>query len=273
MGPKPRQSRNHLTFRKTHQETYNIAADPLPVCLDHNIAVTVKDPPTFPVNADVLRDIYLYSAFDTDQLATMVNATERTQLDQGQRLFSQGDTIKRFYYVEKGRMKLYRLSPEGHEKVMDLIEPRSTFAEAVVFMEREAGYPVTAEALEPTRLLGFEAPVFLSLLRQSNESCLHLMSVMSKRLRWQVNEIDRLALQNATSRFVGFVLNPDNITNGNRVELNVPKNILASRLSIQPETFSRILSRLSSAGLIRVEKQDITLLNIEKLRELLWAPN
>lgn len=237
--------------------------------------MTAEQSPRESVTPELLQGIYLFRAFDARQLEAMVGATERVRLDPGQRLFSQGDTIRRFFYVRSGRIKLYRLSVEGYEKVMDLIGPDRTFAEAVVFMEAGSGYPVNAEALEAAELLGFSAPAFLELLKQSNETCLRLMGVMSQRLRWQVNEIDRLALQSATTRFVGYVLNPagKTVADGNRVELDVPKNVLASRLSIQPETFSRILSRLSGAGLIRVDKQAITLLDVGKLRELLRAPN
>jgi CRP-like cAMP-binding protein len=227
------------------------------------------------VDMKSLRAIYLFSAFDDEQLSSMLKVTERIFLEPGQRLFNQGDEIRRFYYVESGQMKLYRLSAEGYEKVIDLIGANETFAEAVVFMERHAGYPVNADALEPTHLLGFDAQTFLSLLRQSNESCLQLMAVMSRRLRWQLNEIDRLALQNATSRFVDFVFKPgdDGVANGKCIELSVPKNILASRLSIKPETFSRILARLSTAGLIKVDRQSITLLDVDGLRRQLKAPD
>ena len=225
------------------------------------------------IDTKSLRDIYLFSAFDDEQLSSVLKVTEQIFLEPGQRLFNQGDEIRRFYYIESGQMKLYRLSAEGYEKVIDLIGANQTFAEAVVFMERRAGYPVNADALEPTHLLGFDAQTFLGLLRQSNESCLQLMAVMSRRLRWQLNEIDRLALQNATSRFVDFVFQPgdDSVANGKRIELTVPKNVLASRLSIKPETFSRILARLSAAGVIKVDKQAITLLDVNGLRRQVKA--
>lgn len=227
------------------------------------------------VDTAALANIYLFSAFDAAQMKTMAAAAERVSLAQGDRLFNQGDKIRRFFHLESGRMKLYRLSPEGDEKVIDLVGPGQTFAEAVVFMERAEGYPVNADALEASRLIGFDAYTFLGLLRESNESCLRLMGSMSRRLRMHVNEIDRLALQNATSRFIGYILNAasEEGTHGRRVELNAPKNVLASRLSIQPETFSRILSRLAGAGLIRVERQAVILVDVDALRELLETPN
>lgn len=227
------------------------------------------------VDTAALANIYLFSAFDAVQMKAMAAAAEWVSLAQGDRLFNQGDEIQRFFHLESGRMKLYRLSPEGDEKVIDLVGPGQTFAEAVVFMERAEGYPVNADALEASRLIGFDAATFLDMLRESNESCLRLMGAMSRRLRMHVNEIDRLALQNATSRFIGYILNAasEEGAHGHRVELNAPKNVLASRLSIQPETFSRILSRLAGAGLIRVERQAVILVDVDALRGLLETPN
>jgi CRP-like cAMP-binding protein len=53
------------------------------------------------------------------------------------------------------------------------------------------------------------------------------------------------------------------------IHLSTTKIIIASRLSIQPETFSRILLRMSKQGLIEVNGNDITLLDVNGLRELL----
>lgn len=227
------------------------------------------------VNAETLRTVYLFSALSAAQLDRVAGSAERLMLAPGHRLFAQGDEITRFYYVESGRIKLYRLSPAGDEKVIDLVGPGQTFAEAVMFMPRAAGYPVHADALVATQLIGFDTGVFLALLRESNETCFELMSVMTRRLRAHVNEIDRLALQNATTRFIGYILNAagDDDPSGQRVDLTVPKHVLASRLSIQPETFSRILSRLAGAGLIRVHRQAITLLDLDGLQQLLKTPN
>jgi CRP-like cAMP-binding protein len=215
-----------------------------------------------------LKDIYLFQEFDDLQLETIAGSTKQFSLEPGQRLFNQGDPIERFYFLQQGQMKLYRLSVDGYEKVIDIVGAGQTFAEAVVFMERD-GYPVNAEALEASELLGFKAATFLKLLKESNDSCLRLMANMSQRLRWQLNEIDRLTLHSATFRFINFLLDPPAScrVNAGEVRLNVPKSVLASRLSIQPETFSRILSRLTGAGLIEVRREALKLLDVEALRD------
>lgn len=218
--------------------------------------------------AETLREIYLFKSLDEHQLRAVEETTKSITLAPGERLFSQGDPIECFYFLSRGQMKLYRLSADGYEKVIDVVTPGQTFAEAVVFMEHD-GYPVNADALAPCSLLGFQARGFLALLKESNETCLRLMADMSQRLRWQVNEIDRLTLHSATYRFISFLLNPSSgcRIDDNEIHLHVPKSVLASRLSIQPETFSRILSRLAGAGLIEVKRDAITLLDVDGLRQ------
>jgi len=101
------------------------------------------------------------------------------------------------------------------------------------------------------------------------------MAMMTQRLRWQVNEIDRLTLHSATFRLVTYLLEEIKTRPhpNDEINLNAPKNVLASRLGIQPETFSRILGRLSSKELIEVDRQSIRIRSIEGLREqLLESP-
>jgi CRP-like cAMP-binding protein len=89
------------------------------------------------------------------------------------------------------------------------------------------------------------------------------------RLRRHVNEVDKLTLHNATFRLVSYLLQqmPADVVESPEVQLTTPKNVIASRLSIQPETFSRILGRLSKAGLVEVHGHSIVLRDIAGLRK------
>ena len=106
-------------------------------------------------------------------------------------------------------------------------------------------------------------------LYQSVESCFKLLGQMSVRLRVQLAEIDALTLQNASLRVVNYLLSLFEVA-GNQQQTILPanKNVVASRLSIQPETFSRILTQLSQKGIIRVNGLDISTDSIERLKEL-----
>jgi CRP-like cAMP-binding protein len=190
--------------------------------------------------------------------------------DEGERLFDFGQPATQFFYVESGQVKLFRNSADGAEKVIEVIHPGETFAEAVMFMRR-SGYPVSAEGITAGAVWGFDSATMLDLLRASVDSCFQLMGNLSLRLRHHVDEIERLTLHNATFRLVAFLLRqvPEGTGQGAEVHLSIPKNVLASRLGIQPETFSRLLARLAGDGLVRVHRNDIVLEDVAGLRALL----
>jgi len=174
------------------------------------------------------------------------------------------------YLLVSGGIKLQRLAPNGDEKVLEIIRPGQTFAEAVLF-SGGSKYPVSAITVSPSVVLGIQAESYLKLLKSSNALCINLLGKLSQRLHWMVNEVDRLTLHSATYRLVSYLLSHISEDKNDRagVSLVAPKHVIASRLSIKPETLSRTLKTLSKQGLIRLDGQQIELVNVEKLRELI----
>ena len=217
----------------------------------------------------ILRNVGLFAALDENQMATIAAATRLVKLAENDSLFQHGQVAEDFFLVLQGQIKLFRLSEGGDEKVIEIITPGRLFAEAVMFMDRQV-YPVNAEAVQATELLAISSRVFTRLLRESVDTCFRVMGVMSQRLHRHLNEIDSLTLHNATYRLVSYLLNEAAHSNRDQpsLQLNTPKHVVASRLSIQPETLSRILSRLSKQSLIEVRGSHIEVLDYDGLLEL-----
>ncbi|MEO5365188.1 MAG: Crp/Fnr family transcriptional regulator [Magnetococcus sp. WYHC-3] len=184
-------------------------------------------------------------------------------LAEGETLFLEQDPAHRFFFLHLGQIKLFRLAPGGQEKVIGIVKPGETFATPVMFMEAP-NYPVSAEATQTSRVLSFSNSDFLDLLRASTETCFRLMADMSRRMRCQVVEIDGLSLRSASARLVRFLLD-ELEEDGQTVVLQAPKRLIALRLSIQPETFSRLLGRLRRQGLIEVDNRTIRVLDAAAL--------
>ena len=221
-----------------------------------------------------LRRAYLFADMAEPHLQSLVNSMQDIQLDAGKTLFRQGQAAERFYFVREGLVKLFRLSPEGDEKIIEIMRPGETFAEAVMFMGNQGRYPVNAEAIHASRVYAFEQKVFLNLLRESNEATFGLLGSMSRRLHMLVNQIESLTLQNATYRLVAYLLEqiPRDVKTSPEVQLTTPKGVIASRLAIQPETLSRILGKLRHGGLIEVHGNHITIRDVQALRETVQLP-
>lgn len=218
-----------------------------------------------------LPDHPLLAGLDPAQLERIALASERVELAAGETLFDAGEPASRFYVVLDGQLKLFQLSAAGQEKVVELLTPGRTFAEAVMFMPQRR-YPVFCEALTDAAVCALNARVFLEILETTPETTLKLLAALSMKLRSRLADIEALAFQNATLRVVGYLLDlvPEGAGNAAEVELPFAKKNVAARLSLQPETLSRVFARLRERNLLVMEGGVARLPDLAALRELSW---
>jgi CRP/FNR family transcriptional regulator, dissimilatory nitrate respiration regulator len=216
---------------------------------------------------DAVRRIYLFSGMgDEEFLQIMVHASS-VVLAPGQLLFNQGDPAHAFYWVAEGVVRLFRASPQGDEKVIELAGANRLFAEATLFMGGR--FPVNAVAQTPSRLIAFDSGAFKEWLARDTDRCFRLMAGMSARLHKLVNEIDRLTLMKGADRLLQYLLDhsdPDE-TGRMRVEWEAPKQVIASRIGVKPETLSRLLHKLTGQGCIELQGQVLYISDAERLRQ------
>jgi len=207
---------------------------------------------------------HLFGGLEPAQLDKVLNHSSVHKLKKEQALFSQGDEVKSFYLVLSGMIKLFRLSPDGQEKVIEVVNPGDTFAEALIFLE-SPHFPVSASALGEAQVIAFEASQFLRMLKQNPETCINLLGSLSQRIRGLVQEIDNLSVQTGRQRLSAYLL--DLTENTDELHLSIPKSVLASRLSIKPETFSRIIKQLRNSETIKVDGSNITIIDRDQLED------
>lgn len=196
--------------------------------------------------------------------------------------------MHRFFAVVRGQIKLAITSAEGNEKVLEIIAPGESFAEAAVFTDRP--FPVTATALLAADLLAIPRQAIIDLVDSEPLLARRMLAGLSMRLHTMVADVGAMALHSGTERVIGFLLGrlpvgadrhgPGRTSAGNavggavgteqdvgaaRVRLPVGKAVLASRLSLTPETFSRVLRLLTEQGLITVEGRDVGLHDLATL--------
>ncbi len=214
-----------------------------------------------------LRRSHLFSDMEDGQFAEIMGHATPVEIAGGQLLFAQGDPVNAFYWVGEGLVRLFRSSPQGDEKVIELIGPGRFFAEAALFMGGR--FPVNAAAQTPSRLVAIDGVQFKAWLAQDASRCFRLLAGMSARLHKLVNEIDSLTLMKGTDRLLQYLLDhsePDD-SGQTMVELEAPKQVIASRIGVKPETLSRLLHKLSGLGYVEVRDNRILIKDEDKLRE------
>ncbi len=219
----------------------------------------------------ILRKNSLFADFGECEFLQIAQKSSYLELKKGACLFEQEQPAVSFFLVVKGNMKMTLLSLKGDEKVLHIIGVGNIFAEAIMFLERKK-YPVNAIALGCCSLIQVNAKHYLETLEKSPKVCFKIMASLSQRLHWLLAEVSNLTLHNGSYRLVGFLLNNAQqqvAEKKPRVSLPISKNVLASKLSIQPETLSRIFKKLSKDGLLKVEDHRIVLLQLDKLQQIL----
>jgi CRP-like cAMP-binding protein len=214
---------------------------------------------TDPAILAALRQHHLFDRLPVPAFQEVCSLANLRRLEAADCLFHQGDPAERFYLLLDGQMKLIRTLPEGQEKLVEVIQPGQSFAEALLFSGARC-YPVTASALRGSNLVSIDGTHYRHLLEEQPKICLDLLASFSIRLHQRLNEIDTLTLANASRRVVRYLSQAPQDANG-EIRLGVSKRLVASQLGIQPETFSRILHRLIDAGLIAMQQRSIQILD------------
>jgi len=213
---------------------------------------------------EVIKKNPLFSGLTEGDLGLLDNIVQQRQTRKGELLFCEGDEAAGFYIVASGKVKIYKLSPEGKERILHIVHPPGTFAEAAIF--GDGLYPAYAEPLEPTTLLFFPKDQFLQLLHSQSRIAINMIGGLSRFLRQFASQIEELTFKDVPARLARYLL--DLAGEASEFSLPISKSQLASNLGTVSETLSRTFRKLSDEGYIQVDGKQITIRDFDLLTDL-----
>jgi CRP-like cAMP-binding protein len=210
----------------------------------------------------------LFNDLSPTELREVAAGCTLRRLARGDMVFRMGDACNEFHVVVTGQVKLFVLSPAGQEKVVELIGPGQSFAEAIMFSSRP--YILSSQSLADTLLLTVSKQAVLAEIERDHRFALRMLAGMSRRLHGLVHDVEAYSLHSGLQRVIGFLLRDQALEDGEpgtvrTVSLPVSKATIASRLSLTPEYFSRVLHELEAHGLIEIDRRDIRILDAQRL--------
>ena len=205
----------------------------------------------------------LFSQIDDAAMERIFAGTSAVDYAKGQAIFHRGDPADVFYFVADGWVKVYRSTAEGDEAIVHIFSAGDTIAEAVAFAGKN--YPVSAQAVENSRVVPILTKRVVAELSHSPELALSIMGSLSQQLHSMVVEIEQLKTRTATQRVCDFFIRRCAVEEGPAViSLPYDKVIIASRLGMKPESLSRILNRLRKVG-VRTENGRVAVSDVAAL--------
>ncbi|PKN34006.1 MAG: transcriptional regulator [Deltaproteobacteria bacterium HGW-Deltaproteobacteria-19] len=208
---------------------------------------------------DRLSLIPLFAGLPRPHLEALTGIAVPRTVPAGRRIFSEGEEGRGFYAILTGRVKIFKLSPEGKEQILHLFSPGEIFGEVAVFTGQ--GYPAHAAAERACSLLFFPREAFVGLIRGDASLALGMLAVLSVRLRRFTRMVEDLSLKEVPGRLAAHLLYRSGAEKKEVVELDLSKTQLAALLGTIPETLSRILTRMGRRGLIRTQGSRIAILD------------
>lgn len=218
---------------------------------------------------DIMARAPLFNGLSGDQLAELRAIGTIQEVQKDQTIFSEGERADGFYVLLSGKVKVYKTSMDGKEHILHILGAGEPFGEVPVFIG--ANFPATALSLSPSRIMFFPKRRFIDLISANPLIALGMIGLLCLRLKEFTHQIENLALKDVSARLSSYLLHllQEQQMQGPSIRLKISKGQLAGVLGTAPETLSRVLARLSTAGYIRVQGPEITILNREGLKEVM----
>lgn len=215
---------------------------------------------------EILVGSVLFKGLQDAQLERVAEISHEKNYERGESVFFEGDEATGFYVVAEGKIKIFKMSPDGREQILHIFGPGEPFGEVPVFHRQP--FPANAVTMAQSTLLFFPRREFVDLVASTPSLALSMLAMLSLRLRRFASQVESLSLKEVPGRLAAhLVYLAEEQGRTDRVVLDIPKGQLASLLGTSPETLSRIFARMSEEGLIRVQGKEIELLDYEELLE------
>ena len=235
--------------------------------------------------ATLLKALPLLSGLPDDQLEALADHALDKSFSPGARIVSEDETVRTYFIVISGRVKVFKSSLEGKEQTLYIMGPGEPLGLCTAFGDRNS--PVSAQALEESRLLLFPGGVLEEMATEEPALMLNMLLVISRRLRESMAMIEALALQEMPQRLAGFLLHslrtqgeenkgalglresmPKQATEPMDVQLGVTQRELAKILGTTPETLNRVLKRMHKDGLLEAHGRNVRIHDLHALEDV-----
>jgi CRP-like cAMP-binding protein len=217
---------------------------------------------------ELLAGIQLFAGVDDRVLARLAKHAAEIHAPRGTALYSPGELSTGFFTVVSGLVKLAVPKGQDQEKVVALLGPGSTFGLSAMFLDEP--HIVSAAAVQDSAIAHVPKAAVLAAMKRDGRFACEVATALSRVVRGLLLEMRSSTVESGTQRTVTFLLRELGTTaraGTATITLPAKKRIIASRLDLTGEHFSRILHELTAARLISVEGPKVTIRDVSRLRE------
>ena len=221
-------------------------------------------------NHDYLRQISIFSELESEFLEEIYKISRVRKYEKGRIIFMEGEPGEAFFYIKSGLVKVSKLSRDGREHILHVLNEGHVFAEVTLFSNTE--YPATAEVLEEAEIGIIKNEDLEKVIKENPDLSLQLIKYLNKRLVEAHMKIRNLALYDTYERTAQALVKlaedyGKKSSKGVNLDINISRQELANIVGTTRETVIRALTAFKKERLIGIEKNTITIIDLESLKE------
>ena len=209
--------------------------------------------------------------FETSLLPSIEKIGEHYTYHAHQTIYFQNDDSSNFYFIKKGRVRVYILNHQGKDRTIEVLEEGRVFGESSLFTHSLR--LTSVEAINEVELIACKPEQLVPLLEQSPQLMMDMLTLLSKTVRTLAKQVERLSIMNAEERVIDFLLY---VTEQPHQSLGITNNCIpythqeiAECTCLERVTVTKILKKLEEQGCLSLGYRKVYIQNREQLQTLI----
>ena len=217
-----------------------------------------------------LQRINLFKEIPADDMEELASVTRMEMAKKKETIFLPGESSQQVYLLKTGRVKISRISEEGRELTLALLEPGEIFGELEIL--EGSVRDTIAEAMEESQLCVIQKEQFLSLIRKKPELSFRLTKLIGLRLRRIESRVEDLVFRDVPSRLAHLLIQLSEdygkaMPEGVLLNIKITHQEMANLIGSIRETVSATLGEFKKEGLIAFDSRKIIILRPDILKK------
>lgn len=201
---------------------------------------------------------YSGSEMHEDMQMLMEKISTTRTFSKGEIIYHQGDTATTFYYLKKGKVKVFMTSADGMEKTLSTAQQGELLGEGAFFDKKPR--VSSAKAITSAELVMIDEKMLMELFGKYPRLAFELLEILAYRIRLLSSQLDSMTFMQADARIAQLLMQSQN-----NLKVNLTHEEIANAVGVSRVTVSKTLSKFAKSGIIATEYRKILIKNSQKL--------